>query len=82
MINASPSGINESSSYIITDSRPFTKQGTRFGGGGDFQLDENKNYMNLEEHSRVTEDEDGKSSVGKVGDSLTFMTSRPHHKVP
>ena len=39
--------------------------------------------MNLEEHSRMTDKEDGVSSVGRMNESskdITFKTSRPHHK--
>jgi hypothetical protein len=68
---------------MITESRPFTKNAVRTEGAGGGNLDENKNYMNLEEHSRMTENEDGTSSVGKMAESskdITFKTSRPHHK--
>ena len=82
-MNASPLNINDaSSSYLITESRPFTKNAHRTEEGVGI-LDENKNYMNLEEHSRMTENEDGTSSVGKMAESskdITFKTSRPHHK--
>ena len=66
---------------MISESRPFTKNAVRTEEGGR-NLDENKNYMNLEEHSRTTEIEDGDSSVGKMAESskdITFKTSRPHH---
>jgi len=46
-------------------------------------VDENKNYINLEEHSRMTENDEDASSVGKMAENstnLVFKTSRPHHK--
>ena len=58
--NAQPSNLNDSNSYFITDSRPLTKHQLRAEVGGDLR-DKNKTYMNLEEHSRMTENDENDS---------------------
>lgn len=73
------SNLNESTSYFITDSRPLTKHQLRAEAGGD---NKNKSYINLEEHSRMTEMDHEADSVEDLHQKtkLVFKTSRPHHK--